>query len=118
MAQKLDSERELVTCDAAGKLLVWDCDARDAVQQFNTASAAAVAAHARRLRCVTVSPTGRYIAVCGDDLTVKVSLVRYLRILCVSCCSYLFRQCEYTAKFSCTAFVRPQVLTSSLAHAQ
>jgi WD40 repeat protein len=85
MAQKLDSERELVTCDAAGKLLVWDCDARDAVLQCDTTSAAAAAAHTRRLRCVTVSPTGRYIAVCGDDLSVKVRLVLLLQL----CYSYV-----------------------------
>jgi WD40 repeat protein len=85
MAQKLDSERELVTCDAAGKLLVWDCDARDAVQQCDTlsAAAAAAAAHTRRLRCVTVSPSGRYTAVCGDDLSVKVSLVLRLQLCCL-----------------------------------
>lgn len=32
MAQRLDSENELITCDANGRLLMWDCDYRDPVQ--------------------------------------------------------------------------------------
>lgn len=32
VTQRMDSENELITCDANGRLLMWDCDYRDPVQ--------------------------------------------------------------------------------------
>jgi WD40 repeat protein len=65
MSQRLDSEQELITCDAYGRLLFWDCDVRDAVQALEGASRSA-------LHTVTVSPSGRYMAFAGEDMYVKV----------------------------------------------
>ena len=32
MTQRIDSEKELITCDVNGRLLTWDCDYREPVQ--------------------------------------------------------------------------------------
>ena len=32
LAQRIDSEQELVTCDQQGRLLFWDCDVADPVR--------------------------------------------------------------------------------------
>jgi len=59
MSQRVDSEQELVTCDFNGRLLFWDCDVAEPVQVLQSPNR-------MRMRCVCVSPTGRYLAVCGD----------------------------------------------------
>lgn len=61
MSQRYDSEQELVTCDNNGKLLFWDCDVADPVQVLQSPQR-------MRMRCVSVSPTGKYLALCGDFL--------------------------------------------------
>ncbi|CAM9091506.1 unnamed protein product [Hapterophycus canaliculatus] len=66
MTQRKDSENELITCDLHGRLLTWDCDYRDPVQQ------AMQDPSKQCLSCVNVSPSGRYMALGGDDETVKV----------------------------------------------
>ncbi|CAM9464894.1 unnamed protein product [Scytosiphon promiscuus] len=65
MTQRKDSENELITCDLHGRLLTWDCDYRDPVQVMQDPSK-------QRLSCVNVSPSGRYMALGGDDETIKV----------------------------------------------
>ncbi|CAM9617784.1 unnamed protein product, partial [Discosporangium mesarthrocarpum] len=65
MTQRLDSENELITCDVNGRLLSWDCDYREPVQVLQDPSQ-------QRLSCVSVSPSGRYMAVGGNDQMVKV----------------------------------------------
>ena len=61
LTQRLDSEQELVTCDMNGRLLFWDCDVPDPVQVLQSPQR-------MTMRCVSVSPTGRYLAICGDFL--------------------------------------------------
>lgn len=52
MAQRLDSENELVTSTTDGLLLFWDCDEVDPVQAIDVGS------H-QKLGCVRISPSGR-----------------------------------------------------------
>lgn len=61
MAQRKDSEQELVTCDFNGRLLFWDCDVADPVQVLQSPAR-------MRMQCLSVSPSGSYLAVCGDFL--------------------------------------------------
>ena len=65
MTQRKDGENELVTCDTQARLLHWDVDARDPVVAVQDPSMAA-------LRCVVMSPSGRFLAFAGDDEVVKV----------------------------------------------
>lgn len=65
MTQRKDSENELITCDMQGRLLTWDIDMRDPVSAMQDPSRTP-------LRCVSVSPSGRYIAFAGDDFILKV----------------------------------------------
>jgi hypothetical protein len=52
MAQRLDSENELVTSTTDGLLLFWDCDETDPVQAIDVGS------H-QKLSSVRISPSGR-----------------------------------------------------------
>eukprot|EP00904_Undaria_pinnatifida_P004386 jgi/Undpi1/13949/HiC_scaffold_9.g03600.m1 len=65
MTQRIDSENELITCDVNGRLLMWDCDYREPVQAVQDPSQ-------QRLSCVSVSPSGRYIVLGGEEETVKI----------------------------------------------
>jgi WD40 repeat protein len=65
MTQRKDSERELVTCDSLGRLLYWDIDIRDPVMAVQDPSRTTI-------RCVEVSPSGRFLAFSGDDHVLKV----------------------------------------------
>ena len=65
MAQRRDSENELITCDNQGRLLHWDIDIRDPVVAVQDPTKAP-------LKCIAVSPSGRYVAFAGDDFLVKV----------------------------------------------
>ena len=60
LSQRLDSEKELVTADANGRVLFWDCDAADPVLGVNV--------DANRVECVAISPSGRFLAMCRDEL--------------------------------------------------
>ncbi|KAJ1446243.1 WD40-repeat-containing domain protein [Pelagophyceae sp. CCMP2097] len=60
LSQRIDSEQELVTCDANGRVLMWDCDVADPVL--------GVTVDARRVESVAVSPSGRFLALCRDEL--------------------------------------------------
>lgn len=78
MSQRRDaeSERELVTCDSLGRLLFWDVDIRDPVLAVQDPTRAAI-------RCVAVSPSGRFVAYAGDDQLLKVLDVRSQQVLSV-----------------------------------
>lgn len=65
MSQRQDSEQELITCDAVGRLLHWDCDYRDPVAALQDPSGLQL------YRCA-VSPSSRYIAFAGQDGILKV----------------------------------------------
>lgn len=65
MTQRRDSEKELVTCDAAGRLLGWDCDVPDPVQALQDPSR-------QRVCAAAVSPSGKFLAIGGQDQLVKV----------------------------------------------
>lgn len=65
IAQRLDSETEIVSAGSDGRLLFWDCDVAEPVQQLMDPSRL-------RVMCVSVSPSGRYLATCGDDCEVKL----------------------------------------------
>ncbi|GMI03858.1 hypothetical protein TrVE_jg2531 [Triparma verrucosa] len=64
-SQRLDSEQEVITADGNGRLLFWDCDYATPVQMVQDPA---------RSKCnaVKVSPSGRYVATCGEDHLVKV----------------------------------------------
>jgi len=65
MAQRTDSELELVTVGSNGSILFWDPDVDKPVQNI-------LDPNRMRLTCVSMSPSGRFIAVCGDDHQTKV----------------------------------------------
>ncbi|CAN0540669.1 unnamed protein product, partial [Ectocarpus sp. 12 AP-2014] len=69
MTQRMDSENELITCDIHGRLLTWDCDypAPVQVRKITIASSAMQDPSKQRLSCASVSPSGRYMALGGDD---------------------------------------------------
>ncbi|KAH8066870.1 WD repeat-containing protein [Aureococcus anophagefferens] len=54
-----DSERELITCDANGRVLFWDCDVR---------AHSGVSVDGTTVACVAVSPSGRYFVLCRDEM--------------------------------------------------
>ncbi|KAG5190579.1 quinon protein alcohol dehydrogenase-like superfamily [Tribonema minus] len=76
LTQRRDSEHELITGDALGDVLAWDCDARDPVMAARSSSAqqrgGGSGGAPPRVRCVAVSPSGRFLAASGDDGVVKV----------------------------------------------
>lgn len=65
LTQRRDSELELVSSDAYGKLQFWDIDYRDPVASLQDPSGLAI-------RVCTVSPSGSFLAFAGDDHYVKV----------------------------------------------
>jgi WD40 repeat protein len=66
MSQRIDSEQELVTGGVDGKLLFWDCDVPDkpvlALQDPSKS----------RVNAITVSPSGKFVAICSEDQNLKV----------------------------------------------
>lgn len=65
LSQRKDGENELITCDSQGRLLHWDIDVRDPVLAMQDPSKSP-------LRCLAVSPSGRFLAFAGDDFILKV----------------------------------------------
>lgn len=65
MTQRVDSEQELVTAGTDGKLLYWDCDVAKPVMAVQDPAKS-------RSNAVAVSPSGQFLALCGDDHHVKV----------------------------------------------
>jgi cilia- and flagella-associated protein 52 len=76
MTQRKDSENELVTCDNYGRLLQWDIDYRDPVLSSDDPSG-------KGLRACAISPSGKYLAVGGDDELVKVYSMISNRIIAI-----------------------------------
>mmetsp|Transcript_64346 Transcript_64346/g.145130 ORF Transcript_64346/g.145130 Transcript_64346/m.145130 type:complete len:116 (+) Transcript_64346:97-444(+) len=74
MTQRVDSEQELVTCDNTGRLLFWDCDVADPVQVLQSPQR-------MRMSCAAVSPTGSYLAICGDFLVSIFDLAGGIRLM-------------------------------------
>ena len=66
LTQRIDSEQELVTCDASGRVLFWDCDAPEPVLSINI--------HGQSVTCVAVSPSGKYFALCRDEMVTVFEL--------------------------------------------
>jgi WD40 repeat protein len=77
IAQRLDSENEIVTAGADGRLLVWDCDVQDPVMALTDP-------RRPRFTCVSVSPSGRFLAAGGDDNELRVYDVARLSLLASS----------------------------------
>jgi WD40 repeat protein len=76
MTQRMDSEKELVTVASDGHIMFWDCDVVDPV-------ASLLDPNRMRLTSSQISPSGRYLAVCGDDHQVKIyDIVQGLLISC------------------------------------
>ena len=65
LAQRPDSEHELVTGGTDGKLLFWDCDYDKPVMAVQDPGRT-------RINALAVSPSGRVLAMCSDDLHVKI----------------------------------------------
>lgn len=65
ITQRLDSETEIITAGSDGRLLFWDCDVGDPVGYLMDPSRLKVSN-------ASVSPSGRYLATCGEDCEVKV----------------------------------------------
>lgn len=70
LTQRKDSEQELITGGTDGKLLFWDCDIDRPVLALQDPAKS-------RVNSLAVSPSGRFLALCGDDHHVKIfDLVR------------------------------------------
>lgn len=65
ITQRLDSETEIITAGSDGRLLFWDCDVAEPV-------ACVVDPSRLKVACASVSPSGWYLATCGEDCEVKV----------------------------------------------
>lgn len=65
LAQRIDSEQELITGDNTGRLLHWDIDARDAVMVMQDPARGSI-------NTCQVSKSGRYLAFAGSDRVLKV----------------------------------------------
>ncbi|DAZ95224.1 TPA: hypothetical protein N0F65_003459 [Lagenidium giganteum] len=75
--QRLDSETEIITAGSDGRMLFWDCDVADPVQVL-------VDPNRLRIACVSVSPSGRFLAACGEDCEVKLFDLRTMRLMSAS----------------------------------
>jgi WD40 repeat protein len=65
MAQRIDSEQELVTVGGDGLIHFWDCDVREPVYICADPNQLSVSG-------VSISPSGRFLATCGKDAMVKI----------------------------------------------
>jgi WD40 repeat protein len=65
LAQRRDSELELVTTGSDGRILFWDADEDAPVQNI-------LDPNRMRLNCISMSPSGRFVAVCGEDHQTKI----------------------------------------------
>lgn len=66
LTQRIDSEQELVTCDASGRVRFWDCDASEPVLSISI--------NGRSVTCVAISPSGKYFALCRDEMVTVFEL--------------------------------------------
>eukprot|EP00933_Yihiella_yeosuensis_P048527 TRINITY_DN4478_c0_g1_i2.p1 TRINITY_DN4478_c0_g1~~TRINITY_DN4478_c0_g1_i2.p1 ORF type:complete len:668 (-),score=88.39 TRINITY_DN4478_c0_g1_i2:145-2001(-) len=62
LSQRKDRDKEVVSASLDGKLLFWDVDYADPMGCIDTPPGAS-----QRLRCLEVSPNGRYVAAGTDD---------------------------------------------------
>jgi len=76
LAQRTDNELELVTTGSDGRILFWDCDEPAPVQNI-------LDPNRMRLNCISMSPSGRYVAVCGEDNQTKVYEIRTESLIAV-----------------------------------
>mmetsp|Transcript_31645 Transcript_31645/g.97815 ORF Transcript_31645/g.97815 Transcript_31645/m.97815 type:complete len:700 (+) Transcript_31645:71-2170(+) len=60
LTQRIDSEQELVTCDASGRVLFWDCDVAEPILVMNV--------EGQSITCIAISPSGKYFALCRDEM--------------------------------------------------
>ena len=60
LAQRKDSEQELITCDANGRILFWDCDVQEPIL--------GVSVDGTTVTCVAISPSGKYFVLCRDEM--------------------------------------------------
>ena len=68
LTQRLDSEKELVTCDCNGRVLFWDCDVAEPVLGLSVPSRV-------QISCAAVSPRGTFLALCGDYVVLVLELI-------------------------------------------
>lgn len=59
MTQRLDCEREIITCSLDGRLLFWDIDVNEPVGCFHETQT--------KFTCCAISPNGRFLAACTDE---------------------------------------------------
>ncbi|KAG1708031.1 hypothetical protein DVH05_024716 [Phytophthora capsici] len=65
ITQRLDSETEIATAGADGRIIFWDCDEQEPVGQIVDPSRL-------KVTCARISPSGRFLATCGEDCKVKL----------------------------------------------
>ena len=66
LSQRRNGEFELVTASTDGSIVVWDPEIADAVGEIQDSNQI-------KINCVAVSPkTGKYVAVCTEDMQIKV----------------------------------------------
>ena len=65
MTQLTMGDHELITVGTDGRVMFWDCDVREAIDALWDPNR-------DRLNAVQLSPSGRFLAYCGDDCAVKL----------------------------------------------
>lgn len=75
MAQRTDSERELVVADTRGRIVQLDVDVREPVSVLDSGARTAI-------RCCAVSPSGLFLAFAGDDGLLKLLLLATGEVVC------------------------------------
>lgn len=81
LSQRKDRDREVISCGLDGRMLFWDPDYPDPTGELKGTLCGVVA----RLKCVDVSPSGRYVAAGAEDARL------YIYDLAVCAC---IQECE------------------------
>ena len=94
MAQRKDSEHEIITSCSDGRIVFWDCDYAEPVEVRARATRACALAHSHACTCqprlsvpraaanaLSLSPSGRFLAVGASDCQVHVLDLRSGRLV-------------------------------------
>eukprot|EP00164_Ancoracysta_twista_P004891 GFYU01006652.1.p1 GENE.GFYU01006652.1~~GFYU01006652.1.p1 ORF type:complete len:670 (-),score=143.64 GFYU01006652.1:102-1976(-) len=76
MTQRLDNENEVITGQTDGRIIFWDCDYPDPVKII-------VDPNRVKINAIEISPSGKYLITCSDDLSIKIWEVQSNQLIAV-----------------------------------